>query len=187
MPATPAGWCPVAPTSACTHRFKPAVASHLSHFSPIRFFPASSSSASLCHRAPSPATPVPATPPHQRSLHLHDRFLSSLRTRCSLRRRGKPSRRRNCSPEFDRAHRRALLRGTRPSAPPFTSLLRAPAPHASPEPMSPSSRPSSAGDGSPPGSSSAAPPLATTSLFRSSSGLAACTNVTALAWWSRRW
>jgi hypothetical protein len=47
----------------------------------------------------------------------------------ALARRGKPSRQRNCSPEFGHPHRRALLRGTRLVAPPFVSLSRALALH----------------------------------------------------------
>jgi hypothetical protein len=56
-----------------------------------------------------------------------------------------------------------------------------------PEPVSPSPHLNSAGDGSPPGSSSAAPPLAMASLFLSSSGRAKGTARSTLGWWTRWW
>jgi hypothetical protein len=142
------------------------------------------------HRTPSrlPELALPATVARRQPLHHTTSTASPSHTRCSLwhvmvsPHAGEIARRSLAS-----ALRRALLRGTRPSAPPFASLLHASAPHRLTEPVSPSPRPSSAGDGSPSGSSSVAPPLVMASLFRSSFGLTACTNVTALAQWSRWW
>jgi hypothetical protein len=68
MAVTPAGWRPVAPTSARTRRFKLAASPCPSNSPPIRLSPprAQQLQLRLRHRAPSPAMPVPATPPYQR-------------------------------------------------------------------------------------------------------------------------
>jgi hypothetical protein len=134
------------------------------------------------HRAPSPELAIPSVLAHRRPLHRATSTASPSRTRCSLR-HTMVSLHAGAT-----AHQSSVVaHGAHCSvelAPPlhpshlFQAQLHC---TTSPMPVSSSPRRDMAGDGSPPGSSSAAPPLAMASLFLSSSGHAVCTNVTALA------
>jgi hypothetical protein len=129
MPATPARWRPIAPTSARARPYNlPRSASPFSFpsfrlaFSRAQLTPPHAEPLAGVSNSVRSSLPSATTPRYEHRFALPHSLLESAR-------RGKLSRRRNGSPKFGCCSQSALHHGARPSVLPLASCLSAPALH----------------------------------------------------------